>query len=354
MSTKRLADNSYLAEISPFALVGPVMTKPLLIIALVGEILLGVKVMAQDPAASPWKVEALDGDSDIRYDLESGEMRASKGVRVTYKAGTPGETVLTSNSATLKQKSGEVIATGDVNLHRDGVVWKSERIEYNFRTQNIKAAQFISGSLKTFIKGESMIGNQTNGVYRAQNTIFTTNDNNNPDFYIKAKEVEVAPGEYAIFHGATFYVGKVPIFYLPYYKRNLRQHPWNIHLKPGYKSEWGGFLLSSIRWPGDETFNGEFNLDYRTERGIGLGPTIGYENPQWGEGNLNLYRAYDDDPLTDSRGHALDRERDLLQWSHRLKRGGLTAIGVLIYEFRFFIFYFNCFFVFFKIANNFS
>ena len=306
--------------------------KPLLIIALAGEILLGVKVMAQDPAASPWKVEALDGKGDIRYDLESGEMRATKGVRVTYKADTPDETVLTSNSATLSQKSGEVIATGNVKLRRDGVVWKSELIEYNFRTKNIKAAQFISGNQKTFIKGMNMIGNQTNGVYLAQNTLFTTEDNNNPHFYIKAKEVEITPGQHAIFRGATFYAGKTPIFYLPYYKRNLKQRPWSLHLKPGYKSEWGGFLLSSIRWQGDETFNGEFNLDYRTERGIGLGPTIEYENPQWGGGSLNLYRAYDDDPLTDSRGIAIDRERDLLQWTHRLKRGSVTATGVLNYE----------------------
>ena len=202
------ADNSYLAEISPFALVSALMRKPLLIIALAGEVLLGANIMAQDPSASPWKVEALSGESNIRYDLESGEMRATKGVRVTYLAGKTGETILIANSATLNQKSGAIVATGNVKLHRDEVVWKSERIEYNFRSKNIKAAQFTSGNLKTFIKGEGMTGNQTNGVYRARNTIFTTDDNKNPDFYIKAKEVEVSPGEYALFRGATFYAGR--------------------------------------------------------------------------------------------------------------------------------------------------
>ena len=112
----------------------------------------------------------------------------------------------------------------------------------------------------------------------------------------------------------------------------MKQHPWNLHLRPGYKSEWGGFLLSSIRWPEDGALKGEFNLDYRINRGFGFGPNVQYNSSEWGQGNLKLYRASDDDPLTDSRGIAIDRERDLAQWSHRLRRGSLTATSVLSYE----------------------
>jgi len=309
------------------------MRKPLLILALAGGTLFLGGLKAQD-TVSPWKVEGLGANkkSTIKYDLKSGEIRASNGVRIKYKDGKPEAAELTANNATINQKNGSAVASGNVVLRRDGLIWKSERIEYNFRTKNIKAAQFVSGNLETFIKGEGMIGNKTNGVYRAQNTIFTTEDSKDPDFYIKAKEVEVAPGQYAIFRGATFYAGKVPIFHLPYYRRNLKQHPWNLHLRPGYKSEWGGFLLSSIRWPGNEAFGGEFNLDYREKRGFGFGPDIQYNSPDWGQGNLQLYRASDDDPLTDSRGTAIDRERDLAQWTHRYKRGSLTATGVLNYE----------------------
>ncbi len=315
-----------------FAVVRSLMKKPLLILALAGEFLLGFNTIAQDPPASPWKVEALTGEGDIKYDLQSGEIRTTKGVRVTYKAGSSDETVLTGRSAILNQKTGKIIATGDVSLRRGEVIWASERIEYNFRTKEISGAQFASGNLKFFIRGETMIGSRTNGVYLAKNTVFTTDDNKNPDYYVKASEVEVAPGEYALFRSATFYLGKTPIFYLPSYKRNLKNRPLSLHLKPGYKSEWGGFLSSSIRLPANDIFDSEFKLDYRTERGIGLGPSIRYENPRWGEGRLDIYRAYDEDPLTDSRGSNIGRERDLLQWSHRLKRGSLTATGVLNYE----------------------
>ena len=42
--------------------------------------------------------------------------------------------------------------------------------------------------------------------------------------------------------------------------------------------------------------------------------------------------ARDDDPLTDSRNNAIDRERDLLRWHHRYSRDGLSFTGVLEYE----------------------
>jgi len=137
MSTKGLADNSYLAKSSCFSLVSSLMRKPLLILALAGGTLFLGGLKAQD-TVSPWKVEGLDPNkSTIKYDLKSGEIRATNGVRVKYKDGTPEAAELTANNATVNQKNGSVVASGNVILRRDGTIWKSERIEYNFRTKNI-------------------------------------------------------------------------------------------------------------------------------------------------------------------------------------------------------------------------
>ena len=305
--------------------------RKLLILALAGSSLLFGGLKAQE-AVSPWQVKGLNANSVITTNLKSGETRATNGVRVKYKAGKSEAAELTANSATINYESGRVVATGNVILNRDGAIWKSERIEYNFRSKQIKSAQFRSGTAEIFIQGENMFGNRTNGVYQARNIIFTTDNTKDPDFSIKAKEVEVATGKHIVFREATLYAGKVPLLHLPYYKRSLKSRPLNLRLSPGYKSEWGPYLLSSFRLPGNEEFKGEFNLDYRADRGFGLGPRIQYKSPEWGEGNLNLYRASDDDPLTDSRGIAINRERDLAQWSHRFKRGSLTATSVLSYE----------------------
>ncbi len=307
------------------------MRKPLLWLTLVGEVVFGGFLLAQD-AESPWKVESLNANGVIKFDLETGEMRAKNGVRVRYKEGTPEAAVLSSNNAILNQKSGNITATGNVILSREDTVWKAERLEYNFRTKNVTSAQFRVGKMAYFIKGAKMTGNQTNGVFQASDIIFSAEDSEKPSMFIKAKSVEVVPGEYVIFRNASVHIGNQPVFFLPYYKRSLKQQPWNIHFRPGYKSEWGAYLLSSIRWPSDEKFGGEFNLDYRSKRGVGFGPTLHYRSDKWGDGYLNLYRAFDDDPLTDSRGLSIDRERDLAQWSHRLRQGNFTATAVIEYE----------------------
>ena len=307
------------------------MRKPLLWLTLVGEVVFGGFLLAQD-AESPWKVESLNANGVIKFDLETGEMRAKNGVRVRYKEGTPEAAVLSSNNAILNQKSGNITATGNVILSREDTVWKAERLEYNFRTKNVTSAQFRVGKMAYFIKGAKMTGNQTNGVFQASDIIFSAEDSEKPSMFIKAKSVEVVPGEHVIFRNASVHIGNQPVFFLPYYKRSLKQQPWNIHFRPGYKSEWGAYLLSSIRWPSDEKFGGEFNLDYRSKRGVGFGPTLHYRSDKWGDGYLNLYRAFDDDPLTDSRGLSIDRERDLAQWSHRLRQDNFTATAVIEYE----------------------
>ena len=115
--------------------------RKLLILALAGSSLLFGGLKAQE-AVSPWQVKGLNANSVITTNLKSGETRATNGVRVKYKAGKSEAAELTANSATINYESGRVVATGNVILNRDGAIWKSERIEYNFRSKQIKSAQF--------------------------------------------------------------------------------------------------------------------------------------------------------------------------------------------------------------------
>jgi lipopolysaccharide assembly outer membrane protein LptD (OstA) len=53
-------------------------------------------------------------------------------------------------------------------------------------------------------------------VVNTENTSFTTDDNPDPDWFIKAKRIEIYPEDRVVFHNPKFYVGKVPILWLPY------------------------------------------------------------------------------------------------------------------------------------------
>ena len=122
--------------------------------------------------------------------------------------GTPDATELTADTGTINHTTDDMTATGNVILRRDGTVWKAERLDYNFKTKAVSSVQFRTGSLGYFMRGQAMDGNQTKGVYQAKGIQFTTDDVDTPAMFIRAKEVEVAPGDYIIFRNATLYIGK--------------------------------------------------------------------------------------------------------------------------------------------------
>jgi LPS-assembly protein len=277
-----------------------------------------------------WKIETTGPDGDIEF--ANGVARATGGVLVKYREGQEDAAEMTAREATVTQATGEVVATGNVILRREGLTWRAERIEYNFKTKRIKSAQFRGGNLSAFFKGEAMEGNQTAGHYTARNVTFTTDDHPRPDYYIKAKKVHIVPGEKIEFFGATVHAGNLPVAYMPYYKRSLKSHPWNVHLEPGFRSNWGAYLLSSWRWPGSELFGGEMKLDYRTERGFALGPDLRWNLGDWGKGDLESYFAFDDDPLNDSNSNPLNRERQWLSFNHRAKWDELSLMTMFNYE----------------------
>lgn len=277
-----------------------------------------------------WKIETTGPDGDIEF--ANGVARATGGVLVKYREGQEDAAEMTAREAIVTQATGEVVATGNVILRREGLTWRAERIEYNFKTKRIKSAQFRGGNLSVFFKGEAMEGNQTAGHYTARNVTFTTDDHPRPDYYIKAKKVHIVPGEKIEFFGATVHAGNLPVAYMPYYKRSLKSHPWNVHLEPGFRSNWGAYLLSSWRWPGSELFDGEMKLDYRTERGFALGPDLRWNLGDWGKGDLESYFAFDDDPLNDSNSNPLNRERQWLSFNHRAKWDELSLMTMFNYE----------------------
>jgi len=320
-------DKSGLAWGNEFAPLRVLMRRQFIFLAVMWALIFGLNLHVQAGVVpSKAKIILVGPDADIQYDATTGVTTGTGRIRVIYHQGQPDAAELTTDTGTFHHATEQMTATGNVVLRREGNIWKAERMEYNFNTHQIKSAQFRTGNLELFIHGENLTGNSTNKVYTAQNATFTTDDVAKPSMVIKAKEVEIVPGEHIIFRNASLHFGKLPVMYLPYYKRSLKRHQWNMHFEPGIKSEWGSYLLSSLRLPTSDKFGGEFHFDYRSMRGLALGTDLQYDLGNGGDGRLSLYRAWDGDPLTDSLSRPIDRERDLAQWQHRLSTtNGFTA-----------------------------
>ena len=238
-----------------------------------------------------YEIEALTDQGWAEFDFQSGLGTGTNGVLVRY-----GNAFLTADQVSVNQHSGEVIADGKVRIQSEDQLWAGEHMRYNFRTHQMEAEQFRTGKTPVFIEGEGLHGEITNRVYTATNAVITTDDVAEPAIKVRAKYIKIIPGDKVEAHHATLYLAGVPVFYYPYYSRNLGPRANNFNFVPGYRSSFGPFLLSSYNFFLTEELDGAAHVDYRERRGVGLGPTLNYHLGRWGDGTFKYYYLHDQDP----------------------------------------------------------
>jgi lipopolysaccharide assembly outer membrane protein LptD (OstA) len=271
-------------------------------------------VRAAEASQEPVEVVALGAGADLEIDATTGQATGPNGVMVRQ-----GTSILTARSVRVDRQSGWVDAEGDVQLQRDGHVWRSEALRYNFQTREMGGQTFRAGRTPLFAAGEGLASQATNTMFTASNAFFTTDDLADPGYRVRARRIAVVPGRYVEADGATFYLGSTPVMYFPRYRRSLERHPNNFVLLPGYRSLYGAFLLGEFNWQASDQLDGTLHLDYRQRRGLGGGPDMHWQLGRFGEGRFGLYFTRDDDPEAGTPPNMIppgdDRHR--LSFSHR-------------------------------------
>ena len=127
-------------------------------------------------------------------------------------------------------------------------------------------------------------------------------------------------------NNATLYLGNVPVFYFPYFRRSLRQHSNYWVIVPGYRSLDGPYLLTSYNWYWNERLGGALHIDVRAKRGVGVGPDLDWHLPRFGDGKAGYYYIHDVDPGEDAFGRPIDSDRQRAFLTHLAEpRTNLTA-----------------------------
>ncbi len=227
------------------------------------------------------------------YDPASGTATGTNGVYVKY-----GNTTLTADSASLDMQSGEAIADGNVRIESGDQLWVGEHIRYNFKTHQMQSEQFRTGKWPVFATGNDLTGNSSNKVYYADHAFVTTDDTSDPEFKVRASRIKIVPGNYVEMWNAILYADGVPVFYFPYYKRNLGARANNYTFAPGYRSTYGAYLLNTYRWFLGKDMDGKIHVDYREKRGVGFGPDVNVQLGKWGQAGLRYYYLNDQKPDT--------------------------------------------------------
>ncbi len=259
-------------------------------------VLLPLVALAQPDLPQPkpdeeWIIEALTPEGQFDYDAATGVATGTNGLLIKF-----GGAVMTADRAAVNQETGEAEGDGNVRIQRDDQIWAGEHIRYNFKTRQMEAQQFRTGKTPVFAEGKQLRGDVTNSVYIAEGAYVTTDDVSEPFTKIRANRLKIVPGKYVQAQHAVLYLGGVPAFYFPYYRRNLGERANNWNFTPGYRSKFGPFLYSTYEWFLSEQVDGALHLDYRAKRGPGLGPDINAHLGRWGDAKLKYYYLYDEDP----------------------------------------------------------
>jgi lipopolysaccharide assembly outer membrane protein LptD (OstA) len=289
---------------------------PIIFAVAVCTSLTGFSLHAQQQLTSPIEIRSLKGEgTGVEYNLKEKTARGTNGVFIDYEG-----SVLIADSVFVDEVTGDAVADGSVRIQRDDQIWVGEHMTYNFITHEIVSSQFRSGRPPVFMAGEGLHGTLVSNEVKevvSTNAIITTDDISNPDIKLRATRMKIYPNEKLQAWNAVLYMHGVPMFYFPYYERNLGPHANNFNVVPGYRSLYGPYALGEYTWYLNEDLRGVAHLDYREKRGPGVGPDFEYNLHRWGEGTLSYYYTHDQDPQTNFVNGPVYNNRQRVYFSYQ-------------------------------------
>lgn len=247
----------------------------------------GMTAPQQLDATTPIEVDA----DAMNYDRENGRIVANGNVVIVS-----GTDRLRADRVLVNVNTGDLYAIGNVELERGGEVIRGDKLHYNTRTRvsSLDAPRIDSDPFR--VVGDSVTRTDAN-TFQLRGAKITTcmYDHDHAHYHVRARNLEVVPGEYLTAKHAVWYFGRVPVLYVPYWRRRLHDdYGWEFY--PGYRSRWGGYLLSSYFHRVTPNLRLQHHVDYYSERGVGLGEDVDWRM-EGGRGRLSLYYINDNKPL---------------------------------------------------------
>jgi len=242
-----------------------------------------------------------------------------------------------ANRARLDTNEKTVTLDGDVSIYQGNTLQRGDRAVYHYERKFLDTSGLrVSIDPILLESGKFTVENLNERmVFTGTDAGITTHDEENPNFWVRAAETKVYPGDRITFKNLRLEAGGVPIFWLPYFSQPLSAE-LGYHFVPGARSNWGPYLLNTygIMLGGErDPLTGEnhdawllsrWKLDLRARRGAGVGvdfvdTRILEETPEIK--GLGFYYLYDLAPDVTRSGRPaqtiVDENRYRVEMKHR-------------------------------------
>ncbi len=266
----------------------------------------------EDSEKVDWSIISSTPQGYVEVDPETGVTRFGEGGILQYD-----DIILSADEGSFNEKTGEVVAAGNVILRRGGQVWYGDPLHYNVRTKEMKSDSFRAGMDVFYVKGDGMISNPDQQTYSLTNAFLTSDNLAEPKFRIQTSSLTVAPGKYVSGRNAVVYMDKVPVMYFPYWKQSLGTNQNAFRFKPGFRSSYGAFLETEYSWQSEEGLEGTFHTDLYSKKGVGFGPDLRMDFGEYGDVELKTYYLNDLDPGDDYRDKDINEDRHRFDFVYR-------------------------------------
>lgn len=235
------------------------------------------------------KIEPVDIKGDqIDYIHEEGKIVAKGNVQMKYKGVT-----LFCDEANYDSKANVAHIKGNVKIVREEGTIYGDDIIYNFNTNEAEMVDMKIEAPPIYGTAKKIQKEQEN-KYALDHGQITTCDLEEPHYRLVARNITVYPGEKVVARNMVFKVGKIPIFYFPYFSQSLKDKSFPLQIVPGKKGDWGYFVLTRWRYNSrSEKHRGKLIFDWYEKRGLGRGITHKSESKEFGEALVNFYYIED-------------------------------------------------------------
>jgi LPS-assembly protein len=188
-------------------------------------------------------------------------------------------------------------AEGDVVLEDEsGNLLRARRISIHTGTQE---AEVFEGEITMVREGYRVWGKRMRKTgpnrYLVEEGGFTPCDGSWPSWRVEASRVRVELEGYLVARGASFWVERAPVLYLPYFVFPVKRERQSGFLIPkvGYSDRAGFLFVLPYYWAFSESADAVLRLEYRSARGLTEALQLRYALAEGHQGSAEVSHLYD-------------------------------------------------------------
>jgi lipopolysaccharide assembly outer membrane protein LptD (OstA) len=236
----------------------------------------------------------------IEYRKEENKVLAHGNVKIEDRPVT-----MECEEAIFDMKEDKIEAKGGIVLRDKNITIHGSQIVYDSRTGRAvidNASSFISPWYCSGLKIERVSDKEI----IVHSGYFTSCELPSPHYRLAAKKVRVLLGNRIYAYKVMMYLGKIPVFYFPFYSHSLRESRLKRGVEFGSSNVEGSFVKTNFGYAFSKMLYGTLLLDYMSRKGVGFGGKLDYISPD--KIKRFLYGYYIDEKDTGKKRGAIQGE----------------------------------------------